>query len=77
MTIPEAIDLAIKALREKADVERVQLHMVERAPAIARQIDPHATRRYQKYTDAITLLTGLKKEPPGQDQATEPKAGEE
>lgn len=60
MTIPEAIDLAVKALREKADIERIQLHMVERAPSIARQIDPHAYIRHRKYVSAIRILHCLK-----------------
>lgn len=60
MTISEAIDLAVKALREKAEIERIQLNMVERAPAIARQIDAHATRRFERLQDAIVRLTELK-----------------
>lgn len=65
MTIPEALGLAIKTLREKADIERVHLHMVESAPTIARQIDAHATRRFHRLQDAISVLTVLRREAGG------------
>lgn len=66
MTVPEAIDLAVKVLREKAEIERIQLNMVERAPAIARQIDAHASRRFERFQEAIVKLNSLKQREMGE-----------
>ena len=71
MILTEALDLAIKVLREKAEIERTHLNMVERAPAIARQIDAHATRRFQRLQDAISVLTVLRRGGAEAEQADE------
>lgn len=60
MTTTDALDLAIGLLREKCEMDRSAVRIIETRPELARAVDPHAARRYERHMQAIELLKDLK-----------------
>lgn len=60
MTTTEALDLALGLLREKCEMDRSAVRIIEARPELALAIDPHTARRYQRHMQAIELLKDLK-----------------
>lgn len=76
MTTIEALDLALKLLDQKRHIERSSLKMLESRPSIAHQIDPHAAKRFQRYSRAIDTLKALKQREQQSSAAAHPETEE-